>query len=374
MRHIIRYNLLSMPTATQNALLPWAALNILTKKRYEFLVETYGSLDDAWSVLDQNLLKKLGCREDTILKTMNEIEELDLNQHQAFLEKNDIRFLTIEDEEYPQTLREIADSPVFLFAKGNIDLLREPSIAIVGTRNISAYGKRVVEMLVPAFVRAGLVTVSGLAIGIDAAVAKETMDAGGKTIAVLGHGLGAIYPKANERLAKEITETDGLLLSEYPLHIRPDKFTFPARNRIIAGISIGTVVAEAAAQSGSLITASFALEDGKDVFAVPGSVFDPNMEGTHHLIQKSGAKLVTSAEDILLELGVVMPDADQKSTYRAQTPDEELLLKHLTTMPQTVDDLTEKSGMAVSSINTTLTLMELKGGAKNVGRGQWVRL
>lgn len=362
-----------MPTATQNALLSWACLNILTRKRYEFLKETYGTLEDAWEHLDQNLLKKLGCREDTILKIMNEVEELDLNQHQTFLEKNNIHFLTIEDEEYPDSLREIADSPVFLFAKGNIDLLREPLIAIVGTRSMSAYGKRVVEMLVPAFVRAGMATVSGLAIGIDAAVAKETMDAGGKTIAVLGHGLGEIYPKANERLADHIIENGGLLLSEYPLHIRPDKFTFPARNRIIAGISIGTVVAEAAAQSGSLITASFALEDGKDVFAVPGSIFDPNREGTHHLIQRSGAKLVTSAEDILLELGVVMPDTDQKSTYRAQTPEEESLLKFLTTMPQSVNELTEKSGMSVSAIHATLTLMEMKGGAKNVGMGQWVR-
>src|SRR3989344_5849109 len=147
-----------MPTATEQATLSWAVLNILTKKRYEFLIETYGSLNDAWTSLDQNLLKKLGCREETIMKAMNEAEELDLEQHQTFLEKNDIQFRTVENEEYPQTLRDIADSPVFLFAKGNIDLLREPSISIVGTRNISAYAKRVVEMLVPAFVRAGLVT------------------------------------------------------------------------------------------------------------------------------------------------------------------------------------------------------------------------
>lgn len=370
----MRYNGLLMPTASQTSLLSWAILNLLTKKRYDFLRETYGSLDEAWNHFDQNLLKKLGCREDTILKIMNEAEELNPDQHQAFLEKSNIQFLTIEDEAYPDSLREIADSPVFLFAKGDLDLLKEAIIAVVGTRNISAYGKRAVETFVPAFVRAGLVTVSGLAIGIDAAVAKETMDAGGKTVAVLGHGLGAIYPKANERLAASIVENGGLLLSEYPLHIQPDKYTFPARNRIIAGLSIGTLVAEAAAQSGSLITASFALEDGKDVFAVPGSIFDPNMEGTHHLIQKSGAKLVTSAEDILLELGVVMPETDQKSAYKAQTPEEESLLKHLTIMPQSVDNLTEKSEMSIATINATLTLMELKGGAKNIGAGQWVRI
>jgi len=365
----------SMPIATDSRALSWACLNLLTKKRYDFLIATYGSLENAWNALDQNLLQKLGCREDTILKVLNEKEELNLDQHQTILKKQNIQFLTIGDEEYPEALREIADPPVFLFAKGNLDLLREPLIAIVGTRNMSAYGKRVVEMLVPPFVHAGFVTVSGLAIGIDAAVAKETMTVGGKTIAVLGAGLSAIYPKTNARLAEEIVEHGGLLLTEYPLHIAPDKYTFPARNRIIAGISLGTVVAEAAAQSGSLITASLALEYGKEVFAVPGPIFDPNMEGTHHLIQKSGAKLITSAEDVLLELGVVIPEKSaNSSSYEAQTAEEELLWKCLTTMPQSVDELTEKSKLSVAAINATLTLMELKGGAKNIGRGQWVKI
>ena len=363
-----------MPVSLINASLAWATLNLLTKKRYDFLMETYGSLVEAWAHLDQTMLKQLGCREETILKTLNEVEELDLSAHEKFLTKSSIRLIVMNDEEYPEALRDIADPPVFLFARGNLALLREPMIAVVGTRNMSAYGRRIISTFVPEFIRAGFVTVSGLAIGIDAEVAKETMAAGGKTIAVLGAGLGAIYPKANARLADEIVAHDGLLLTEYPLHIAPDKYTFPARNRIIAGISLGTLVAEAAAQSGSLITASLALEYGKEVFAVPGPIFDPNMEGTHHLIQKSGAKLVASAQDVLVELGVIVPSESQKSTYHPQTPDEELLQKNLTTMPQSVDTLAEKSGMPISSINATLTLMELKGGAKNVGSGQWVHL
>ena len=363
-----------MPTITHNAPLAWACLNLLTKKRYDSLMEIYGSLEEAWEHLGGELLKKLGCRAETILKTLNEAEELNLDQHESFLQKHDVRLLTITDESYPESLREIIDPPVFLFARGNLDLLSEPMIAIVGTRNMSAYGRRIIATFVPEFVRAGLTTVSGLAIGIDAEVAKETMGAGGKTIAVLGAGLGAIYPKANSRLAESIVEHGGLLLTEYPLHVAPDKYTFPARNRIIAAVSLGTLVAEAASQSGSLITASLALEYGKEVFAVPGPIFDPNMEGTHHLIQKSGAKLVMSAQDALIELGVVLPTGDQPSSYRPQTPDEELLMKSLNTMPQSIDDLAGRSGMSIPTINATLTLMELKGGARNIGGGQWIRM
>lgn len=355
-------------------MLSWAALNILTKRRYDILMRLYGSLDKSWNHLNAELLRRIGCREETVMKTMNSAEELNAAQHRSFMEKNGIRFLTIEDSEYPDALREIADPPVFLFAKGNIALLRTPSIAIVGTRKMSVYGKRIVEHFVPPFVRAGITTVSGLALGIDAAVAKTTMESGGGTIAVLGHGLGAIYPHANARLAEEIVENGGLLLTEYSMQIGPDKYTFPARNRIIAGLSLGTIVAEAAAQSGSLITASLALEYGKEVFAIPGSIFDPAMEGAHRLIQKSGAKLVTDPQDVLAELGIVASNEGHASLYRAQTPEEAKLLDHLTTMPKSVDDLMETTGMTVSSLNATLTLMELKGGAKNVGMGMWVRV
>lgn len=364
-----------MPTTvTPTRNLAWACLNILTKKRFEFLMQEFGSLEAAWEHLDQPLLQKMSCKEDTIHRVMNEKEELDIANHNSFLEKGNITFLTIQDESYPDALRDIADPPVFLFAKGNLELLSQPSLAIVGTRKMSVYGKRVLEHLIPDCVHAGLVTVSGLAMGIDAETAKQTMNAGGETIAVLGHGLGAIYPRANTRLAEEIVEKNGLLLTEYPLHITPNKYTFPARNRIIAGLSLGTVVAEAASQSGSLITAALALDYGKEVFAIPGQIFDLNMEGTHRLIMKGGAKLITSAEDILSELGIVAPEHGEKSSYRAQTPDEETLLKNLSSMPQSADDLVEKSGLSIPTVNATLTLMELKKGAKNVGGGMWVKV
>ncbi len=354
-------------------ILHWALLNILTKRRYDALIEQYGSLEEAWKHINPTLLKELGCKEETVERVMNQKDGLDIEEHQSFMEKKGITFISIEDEAYPAVLRNLPDPPVFLFYRGDLRVLDTPSIAIVGTRNMSAYGKRVVEAMVPDFVHAGLITVSGLALGIDAEVAKETIAAGGKTVAVLGGGLHHVYPKTNAKLAEEIVEHGGLLLTEYPLHIWPDKYTFPARNRIIAGLSLGTIVVEAANQSGSLITASLALDYGKEVFAVPGPVFDPNMAGTHQLIQKSGAKLIGSVDDVLIELGMVTPEKDEVSAYAAETPNEQTLLDALTSMPQTVNELTEKTGMTVATTNATLTLMELKRGARNTGMGQWVK-
>ena len=353
--------------------LAWACLNILTKRRCDFLCEEFGDLEKAWRRLDAELLRKMGCREETARKVMCEREELDLEKQRTLLATNDIRLLSFEDAAFPAALREIGDPPVFLFAKGNLEILRQPSLALVGTREMSPYGKRVTEFLVTDLVRAGVVTVSGLAAGIDAEVARVTLSAGGQHVGVLGHGLSAIYPRSNTLLAGEILAHGGLLLTEFPLHITPDKYTFPARNRIIAGLTLGTVVIEAASQSGSLITASLALEYGREVFAVPGQIFDPHFDGTHELIAKGSAKLIRNAAEILRELGVVVPERNSPSRYRAQTPDEQTLLGFLTTMPQHIDDLIEQSGLPIGTVNATLTLMELKGGAKNVGMGNWVK-
>ncbi len=364
---------ISSSLASSLAPLRWATLTILTKKRYDFLLREYGSLENAWGKLNASLLQKMGCKEQTVERVLTEMKELAVEETARTLEDRGITFFTIDDDTYPEMLKNIADPPVFLFALGNLALLREPSIALVGTRDMSSYGKRVVQALVPELVSAGFITVSGLALGIDAEVAKETMRAGGRTIAVLGHGLQSIYPRKNARLAEEILLSEGLLLTEYPLHTTPDTFTFPARNRIIAGLTLGTVVLEAASQSGSLITASLALDYGREVFAVPGQIFDPHFTGTHELIAKSGAKLVQTSGDILRELGVVIPEGEKSAGYRAQTAEEKILLASLTSLPQSIDDLVEKSELPVASLNATLTLMELKGGAKNVGAGMWVK-
>ena len=354
--------------------LTWSWLNVLSAKRYTALTQVYSNLDDALVEISPNMLKELGCKDETMMIVMNRLEEFDPAAYEVELAKRDLELITIEDEQYPALLKTIADPPTFLYYSGDLSILSQPCIGLVGRREMSSYGQRVTESFVPDFVRAGMVTVSGLAYGIDAVVAKETMLAGGKTVAALGHGLGMIHPKENAKLAKDIVANGGLILSEYPIDARPDKHTFPGRNRIIAGLSLGTVVLEAGEGSGALITADLALDYGREVFAVPGQVFDPNFAGCHEVIAKGTAKLVTSAKDVLSDIGIVARESTEKeSTYIPSNAVEEAIIKVLTTMPQSSGDIVEKAGIETGVINSALTMMELAGAAKNVGGGQWVR-
>jgi DNA processing protein len=351
-------------------------LNVLTKKRYDALVEKFESLDVALGNVDPELLKILGCQEETVFRALNRMDECDPDAYLAELTKRGITLISIEDPEYPARLKHIADPPVFLYYKGSLDILNSPTIACVGKREMSAYGQRVVDLFVPAFINSGMVTVSGLAAGIDAAVAKESIRSKGKTVAVVGHGLADIYPAANRGLAKEIVEKGGLILSEFPLDQSADKYTFPARNRIIAGLSIGTVVMEAGKGSGACITAELAQDYGREVFAVPGQIFDPNFVGCHQLIARNLAKLVDSPSEVMADIGVVSSESKPASIkqYDPADTEEESILKVLTTMPQSASDLTDKANLDTAVINAKLTMLELNGVAKNVGNGMWIRL
>lgn len=354
--------------------LAWSWLNVLTKKRYDALIAKFGDLDAALNAVDMELLMKLGCKEDTAMKAINRLDEFNVESYGAELEKRDIYFLSIEDEVYPAALRNIADPPVFLYYKGSLQILSEPCIGCVGTRAMSSYGKRVVELFVPAFVNAGMVTVSGLAEGIDAEVAKESIVAKGKTAAVLGHGLGLIYPKANAKLAEQIVANRGVLLSEFPLDCQPDKFTFPARNRIIAGLSLGTVVFEAGEGSGAIITADLALEYGRECFAVPGQIFDENFVGCHALIASGRAALVTNPDQVLAEIGIVASLGNAPSRpYLTDDPVEAAIFNVLSTMPQSVDDLVGKADLQAAIVGAKLTMLEIRGVARNIGGGMWVK-
>ncbi len=362
-----------LPSLHPKAALAWASLNLLTKRRYDALLAQFGTLEEAWKKLDANMLMQLGCKPDTVSRTLELASTFNADTFAASLREKNIQFLSIEDKEYPERLREIHDPPIFLFNQGNSDLLQEPSIALVGTRAMSSYGKRVTELFTQGMVRAGLVTVSGLAIGIDAEVARQTIAAGGKHIAVLGNGIDAIFPPVNASLAEEILAKGGLLLSEFPPGVPPGKFTFPARNRIIAGLSMGTIVLEASSDSGSLITADLALDYAREVFAVPGQVFDQNFSGTHELIVKGCAHLARTPEDVLAACGVITPESPARSHYQPASEEEEKVIAALTTMPQAKDDITLRVNLPVASVNATLTLLELKGVAKNVGGGHWVK-
>lgn len=214
-----------------------------------------------------------------------------------------IEEISIESKEYPEQLREIYDAPLKLYILGNKEILKKPGIAIVGSRKATEYGKKVALQFSKDLSKSGINIISGLALGIDTCAHLGTLypDNIGKTIAVLGSGLDEIYPKQNIELAKQIINCGGCIISEYPLGTKPEKLHFPQRNRIISGLSKGILIIEASEKSGSLITADFALEQGREVFAVPGNISSPTSVGTNNLI-KQGAKLVTSYEDILVEV------------------------------------------------------------------------
>ncbi len=351
----------------------WSWIDVLTRKRLEILTELFGGADAAMDGLSMELLLRLGLREDSAMKAMIRHEEFNTAGYEAVLKKKDIQLVSLEDDSYPDALRDIPDAPVFLYARGDLSILARPCIAIVGSRDMTDYGRRVVSEIISPIVQAGVITVSGLAYGIDAEVARETLRVGGKTVAVLGHGLGMIYPSANEKLATEIVKSGGLLLSEFPLDTQPGKFTFPARNRIIAGLSLATVVAEAAEGSGSLITADLALDYGRDVCAVPGDIFHTQSAGCHGLISRGTARLVTTGADVLQEVGIVGSSKTRETSFEAETPEEQNVFDALSSLPSGLDDLVIKTALEAATINGILTVLELKGAVKNAGGGRWVR-
>lgn len=214
---------------------------------------------------------------------------------------NEIHVISLFDPQYPSLLKEIYQPPWALFAKGDLSLLeKEPKLAVVGSRQATPYGQRAIRLLLPQLIDKGIVIVSGLAKGIDTLAHEATINNGGKTVAVIAGGLYHIYPKENMRLALQMMQNQ-LIISEYPPDTKPERWHFPVRNRIISGLSAGTLLIEAKQKSGSLITANYAVNEGREVFSLPGSIFNPFSNGTNELIQQ-GAKLVTKPEDILEEI------------------------------------------------------------------------
>ena len=347
-------------------------MHVLSKTRYDAVMQLYGNLADALPQVGEPFLKALGCRDEGVRDALMRLEEFDVGRYEARLHKAGIRFLCIDDSDYPLLLRQLPDPPVFLYAQGDLSLCQRPSVALVGTREMTKYGRHATQLLTGDIVAAGLVTVSGLAHGVDTVVAEETLQAGGKHIAVLGHGLGRIYPAKNAELARDIVKQGGLILSEFPLDFPAGQYTFPARNRLIAGLSRGTVVCEAPAKSGALITAEFALEQNREVFAVPGPITEPTYAGCNRLIARGQAKLVTCAADILEELGVVVPEASAKE-FLSEDPVQRAVWAALSQLPLTGDDLVQKLSLQPPAVGAALTMMELSGAVRSVEGGRWVR-
>lgn len=263
--------------------------------------------------------------------------------------------LTLGDPDYPQSLLEIADPPNVLYVRGNPDLLKKPGLAIVGSRNATPQGRQTAELFAKILAEHGLCIISGLALGIDAAAHQGALAAQGKTVAVIGTGANRIYPARNKELAIAISE-QGAIVSEFPLGTPPVATNFPRRNRIISGLSRGVLVVEAAPESGSLITARLAGEQGREVFAIPGSIHSPVARGCHKLIQQ-GAKLVETAQDILEEFGTI-----SRPGLPAQHPaTENALLYALGHDPCSLDELAERTGYGADHLLGELLTLELAG-------------
>jgi len=278
---------------------------------------------------------------------------------------NEIKKISISDKEYPKLLREIKDPPKVLYLKGEISP-NEQFFAIVGTRRCSSYGKQVALEMAGDLAEAGLTIISGLAPGIDTFSHLAAVERKKRTIAVLGTGLDekSIYPQTNLKLARKILETGGCLISEYPPGTPGSKFTFPQRNRIISGLSLGVLVVEAKQKSGALITAEWAKKQKRLVFAVPGPIHSSNSKGCHYLI-KNGAKLVENANDILEELN--LPKKELSSFYRGETEEENLILNALKEEALYIDKIIEKTKISTAKVASTLAVLEIKGKIRNLG-------
>ena len=279
--------------------------------------------------------------------------------------------LLLEDSRYPRLIAEIPVPPPVLFVKGELLPDDERALAIVGTRRTTSYGRQVAGQLASELAGAGLTIVSGLARGIDGIAHQEALAAGGRTIAVLASGVDIIYPPEHQRLAEQIVAS-GALIADYPPGTKPDAPNFPARNRLISGLSLGTVIVEAPARSGALITANFAADQGREVFAVPGNVLSSTSEGTNRLLRE-GARLVRTAADLLDDLGIsaAAPPLPVQAPL-ALSDDERRLFAMVGKEPQHIDELVAAAGLPIAQGVALMTMLELKGFVENAGSQHYI--
>ncbi|HRW05434.1 MAG TPA: DNA-processing protein DprA [Caldilineaceae bacterium] len=338
--------------------------------RLAALLNLCGSVDAAWRASIQQM-QKAGLDRRSQANLLEARRELDLAKAWQQVEQSEVTVLTWDDVDYPNNLREIDAPPPVLYVRGHLKPEDDLAIAIVGTRRASAYGREIAHLSASEFSRNNVTVVSGLALGIDAIAHKAALEAGGRTVAVLGSGVDQLYPAQNRELARQIIK-QGALVSEYPLGTRPEANNFPPRNRIISGLSRGTVVVEAGIQSGSLITATFAAEQGRDVFAVPGSILHPGSLGCNTLIRE-GAIPFLSVNDVLDHLDLVRLDIERAVRQSVPTdPLEGELLANLSHEPAHVDDLVRRLAWGSAQVSSTLTMMELKGMVRHVGGMNYV--
>ncbi|HRN67205.1 MAG TPA: DNA-processing protein DprA [Promineifilum sp.] len=354
----------------------WLGFNYVSgigPAKIQALLGYFNTLEKAWNASDEQL-RDIGF-DIRAIQSLNEVRQnFDLDQYVRQVETSGVGVVTWGSPEYPELLREIPAAPPLIFLRGQLEPIDRWAMAVVGTRRLTAYGRQVTRDLVAGLVVNGITVVSGLARGIDAVAHRTALEDGGRTIAVMASGIDKVYPPEHRDLAREIVAGRGAIISDYPFGAEPESSHFPARNRLISGLSLGVIVIEAGERSGALITARFALEQNREVFAVPGNIHSPVSVGTNRLIQQGG-KLVMRVEDILEELNLRMA-AEQAvaQVVLPETAEEAALISQLSSQPIHVDELGRLTGMPMSLISSTLTMMELKGMVQQVGGMNYIRL
>jgi DNA processing protein len=351
----------------------WIGFNLVKgigAVRFQSLLDRFGDAESAWNATTEEL-SQAGLSEKIIERFCDLKSTLDLEKYWDFIQNQGIRVLTWKDAEYPSHLKEIEQPPPVLYVRGDITLEDNWAVAIVGTRQVTAYGRQVTEELASALVHNGVTVISGLARGVDAVAHNAALKAGGRTFAVLGSGVDKIYPPEHRQMAEKIL-AQGALISDYAPGTPPESTNFPPRNRIISGLSMAVVVVEAGETSGALITADFAVEQGREVFAVPGNILAPQSKGCNRLIA-NGARPMLKAEDVLEALDLSR-NIERREVRKAVPSDatEAALLELLNLEPLHVDDIRAQSGLPIEKITSALTMMELKGMVRQVGKMNYV--
>ncbi len=340
--------------------------------RLRTLLDTFGDAQQAWTASSQ-ALRQTGLSDKLVENLVRLRADVSLEQVWEDIQAKEINVLTWEDEGYPARLRDVENAPPVLYLRGTITSEDDWAVAIVGTRRATSYGRQVAERIARELARNGVTVVSGMARGIDGVAHRTALDAGGRTLAVLGSGVDRIYPPEHRRLAEDIV-SQGALISDYPPGTPPEGRNFPPRNRIIAGLSLATVVVEAGKRSGALITSDFALEQGREVFAVPGNVMAPQSRGPNRLIQQ-GAHPLLDPKEILetLELSL-LTEQRQARTVLPSNPSEAQIFDVLGYESLHVDEIQVQTGMPIEEVTATLAMMELKGMVRKVGSMRYMAI
>jgi DNA processing protein len=340
--------------------------------RYQALVNRFGSLAKAWQAPRRDL-REAGLEDRIVRLIADERAGIDLDEEMERLGSLGVKVLTWTDPAYPAQLRAADDSPPVLYVRGDLAPADALSVAVVGTRKPTPYGRQVAEEMSYQLAANRITVVSGLARGVDGIAHRAAIEAGGRTLAVMACGLDMVYPPEHAKLAREISE-HGALVSEQPLGAQPRGDFFPRRNRVISALSLGVLVVEGDLKSGALITADFANDQGRDVFCVPGSIFSPQSRGPNAKISRGEAKLVTKVDDILEELNLqTAPQQLEMQEVIPATDTESHLLRHISREPVHIDEVCRESGLPVSTVSSLLAMMELKGLVKEIGPKAYVR-